>query len=360
MLSSMSCFRLIGAVSLCLIVLLAAGPATGGDKAKSKRHFKSGVSLLQNDKYNAAAAEFEISVELHATKSGIYNLANCYRALHQYDKALAAFHRLSEEYKDELDAEMRDDVERQLSEIRDIVAMIKIKTDQPGATVSIDGRDMGVIPPDEKVILSPGTHEIVVSLDGYETETRTVVLDSGARKKISFKLKPIEDSPGDAPVEPIVEPSGPTSVSHEEDEKDEIQLESTEEELTAGKEEEDGKSPLFVVGLVGTLVAGGLSGVFWGLGASRKGDYENRLSQYDEVVEDWNPFYPDENEPSVYKKIKSARDEASLYNKLAISATVITGAMAATMIVGLVVSPGSDEESAVEVAAAPGGLMLRF
>ena len=64
-------------------IFFAARPTMAQDKAEAEKHFKAGLTLQKADDFDAAAAAFEKSISLYATKGGLYNLANCYRALHR-------------------------------------------------------------------------------------------------------------------------------------------------------------------------------------------------------------------------------------------------------------------------------------
>ncbi len=61
----------------------------------------------------------------------------------------------------------------------------------PGSRVRVDGRPQGIGPVDLR-FLTPGPHEIEVSLEGYRTYTTTVFLEPFARQTVEATLEPLD------------------------------------------------------------------------------------------------------------------------------------------------------------------------
>jgi hypothetical protein len=370
---------------LSLGLLLAALAASAGepeDKAAAKKHFEVGLTLFKHEDFAAAAAEFELSVKLHPTKGGLFNLANAYRALHRYGEALELLERLNREFVGHLDEEMQGHVAQLTAEIRDVVASLTIEVDQPGATVKVDGATVGKSPLAAPLILGPGDHEIEVALAPYETEKRQVSIASGSEPVESFVLVrqsgeltvrtnvdgasvQIDGSEvGQTPlVEPLELPDGRHVVRISKDgyepaeqvlivrpgEKSSISLALAS--LHPAPEEEGKRHPLFVIGLTGTIVTGLATATFWGISVDYKNRYEDELARYDHQAETGEQDY---------SHLEWRRSRTLLFNRIAVGTTIATGVFAATMIVGIVISKKTEREQPVEVAAAPGGLHVRF
>ncbi|MBW2277998.1 MAG: hypothetical protein JRF63_10925, partial [Deltaproteobacteria bacterium] len=71
-----------------MLTITLNAAADDGAIAEAKTHFQTGVALLKAENYTGAAVEFEASVALYPTANVIFNLANCYQALHRYADAL--------------------------------------------------------------------------------------------------------------------------------------------------------------------------------------------------------------------------------------------------------------------------------
>jgi len=65
-------------------------------------------------------------------------------------------------------------------------ASLNVTSGPSGANVTVDGESKGTTP--VVITLPPGSYEVVVELDGYRTETRTVPLTAGTQKTENFAL----------------------------------------------------------------------------------------------------------------------------------------------------------------------------
>ncbi len=185
--------RGLAVIGCCLGLILIAAPAQSNDKAKAKEHFKIGLSLLDKDDLEGAAAEFEKSVKLFPTKNGLFNLANCYKALYRYAEAINQLENLKQKFKNKLDKNMRQALGELEKAIRETGGELIIHVNQPGAKVLLDNRPVAESPLIEPVIMDPGEHEVTVLLDGYEVEKRKVNVVLGAKKLETFELVKTKD-----------------------------------------------------------------------------------------------------------------------------------------------------------------------
>lgn len=65
---------------------------------------------------------------------------------------------------------------------------LKVTTSPDGATISVEGQAIGKAPVTYNVV--PGTHKVSASADGYRPQTRSVTLNAGEIKDLSFTLAP--------------------------------------------------------------------------------------------------------------------------------------------------------------------------
>jgi len=169
------------------LLLVHMQEARADDKAEARRHFDAGISLLKAENYEGAALSFEASLKLHPTMSGLFNLANCYKALERYDEALAALFRLRRDFKDRLSDEMRVESEAIEKEIRNLVGMLRVEVDRPGAAVLVGGREVGVSPLSRMVLLAPGDHEVTARMPGVEFGVERVRMLPGREVTVNLK-----------------------------------------------------------------------------------------------------------------------------------------------------------------------------
>jgi hypothetical protein len=87
-----------------------------------------------------------------------------------------------------------------------VAAFVTVKADVAGARVIIDGEDKGTAPL-EGVMVSAGSHEIVVKLDGFRSETQRITVRTGKEYTVDFNLRPQAVAQSDSPRAPVLTPS---------------------------------------------------------------------------------------------------------------------------------------------------------
>ncbi|MDD5306372.1 MAG: PEGA domain-containing protein [Deltaproteobacteria bacterium] len=397
-------------VALGMCLLACPQPARAGDKAGDKasaqKHFQTGLALMKAEDFAGASAEFETSVSLFPTKTGLFNLANCYKALHRYSKALDALEKLDEKFGEDLDDEMKGSVKRQENEIRALIADVEIAVKQTGAVIKVDGREVGASPLAEAVVVGPGEHAIEVSLDGYEAVSRKITLVSGAKAKESFDLEPsrvqltVTAKPdgavvtvdgkkqGETPLkEPLRLAPGKHTVRISRDgyadaerevtlePKENMALDLTLDEATqaaavvpaAGPEnkpaagpatpsppkaeQESGNKPsiLFWTGLGLTAATGIAAGTFWILA-------DTSYDSFTKSRED----YRDGKIDADNSKLKNAKEFTDLYGKIALGTGIAAGALALGTAIVLVLDMTGEESGNAQASVVPGGVVVRF
>lgn len=383
--------------AICVTLAIPALADEEADKEEALVHFENGLQLSddKNKDYEGALVEFQASVELYATKAGLFNLGVCYRKLARYGEALETFDRLEKEFGDELEGEMQAAVTEELDTIRRITAQLVISVDREGATIKLDGEEMGQSPLDSPLVLGPREYVVRVEAEGFKPEKRKITLVSGQQREEKFELTaenawvlidtgdvkgalvkidqlevgatplhaPLRLEPGEHVVEVVKE-------GYEEAAAQEIDLAPGEKvtlsfALTAlpappTKPIDEGPriSPLFWTGLGLTVAAGATAGVFWGLAGSAHDDFE----KYDDQIAATPETSPEA--ATLETKRAAAEDDVEKFKALGIGFTIGAGVFLVASGVVLALDLGGselDEEPAeVEVSAAPGGLAISF
>jgi len=210
------------AVCVAGAILVFAGTIRADDKDEAKRHFEAGMTLLQTDDFAGAAAAFETSVRLFPTKTSLFNLANCYKALQRYGDSLETIHRLEAEFGGTMGEELEVEASNLRRELENLVGHLLVEVDPFGATIRVDGREAGKAPLGKPLVLGPGDHEVEASLDGYAAEKRTVRVESRGDAAVSFELQKVQapspeddaDSAAPEPVEPLPPPAEEPAAGH--------------------------------------------------------------------------------------------------------------------------------------------------
>ena len=102
--------------SLCLVV--AVRPARADDRATrtAQKHFEKAQKLFNLGKFDAALDEYEAAYDAKPLGDFLYNIAQCYRNLEDYDRAIFSFKKY---LKEKPDADDRAQVEKFIAELQD-------------------------------------------------------------------------------------------------------------------------------------------------------------------------------------------------------------------------------------------------
>ncbi|WP_231511150.1 PEGA domain-containing protein [Chondromyces apiculatus] len=173
-------------------------PADGGPiiteeiRQEARSHFQRGLSLLREEAWAPALAEFLLSRKLFPTRAATNNAAITMRKLQRYDEALDMFETLLRDFQVP-DAE-RAAAQRELSELRALVGTIDVAGAEPGASIVVSGEDRGEYPPVKPLRVAAGTHLVRVVKEGYEPFEGRVTVAGGQVASVTAKLRKLSAS----------------------------------------------------------------------------------------------------------------------------------------------------------------------
>ncbi len=179
-------------VLTCMCVALFGALAPRGAIAdnladEAELQFKLGAEAYQKNDFTGALEHFLASNRLVPNRNVLFNIARTYEEL----KASPDAYRY---YVDALQGETRSDqvkrIDDALKRVAPQVAVLKVTTDPPGATVYLDRRDLGARGNTPANLgLASGKHKVLVELAGYEPAERDgVELAVGKEQSVSFTL----------------------------------------------------------------------------------------------------------------------------------------------------------------------------
>jgi hypothetical protein len=87
-----------------------------------------------------------------------------------------------------------------------VMGFVTVKADVSGARVIVDGEDKGTVPL-EGLMLPAGSHEIVVTRDGFRSETQNISVRAGKEYNVEANLRPGAIAQADQPRAPVLTPS---------------------------------------------------------------------------------------------------------------------------------------------------------
>lgn len=150
--------------------------------------FASAKLLFANQDFGGALAEFTQAYDLSKDPRLLFNMAICEKNLHRY----ARMQQLLRQYQHEggvgLTAENRTVVEDALRAIENLVGLLVVSVNEPGATVSLDGAVLATTPVAGPIPVDIGPHSLVVAKPGFETITQPIRVAGGSALTVNLSL----------------------------------------------------------------------------------------------------------------------------------------------------------------------------
>jgi hypothetical protein len=162
-----------------------AKPAKGdkGDdpkRAEARKNYAEAEAKFQAGDYDAAFNLYKAANDAVPAPQTLYKMAVCLDKADKTSEAIAAYGAfLASTPPASMDAKVAESQTRVNDLKKKAPVIVKIKSDPPGASVSVDGvAQMGTAPVDVKV--PPGKHTIRVTSPGYDAYEKELTLDPGA------------------------------------------------------------------------------------------------------------------------------------------------------------------------------------
>jgi outer membrane receptor protein involved in Fe transport len=172
---------------ILVIVCVPFGARADNLADEADLQFKLGAEAYQKNDFTGALEHFLASNRLVPNRNVLFNIARTYEEL----KAAPDAYRY---YVDARAGETRADQLRRIDEalhrVAPFVAVLKVSSEPPGATVYLDRKDLGARGNTPANLgLAAGRHKIIVELSGYEPAERdNVELVIGREQDVSFTL----------------------------------------------------------------------------------------------------------------------------------------------------------------------------
>jgi hypothetical protein len=175
------------------------------EQKEADRHFKAGVALFKESKFAEALAEFERANEIAPHPLVLYNIAACHRELSNYAEAVKFYRRFLSEGAGTVAAARLHTAQTELDGILARIASVTIVVPD-GTELSLDGKNLGAMPIDMPLILSPGEHHVLAKAAGHKDVERKLRVASGDEVSITLDM-PVIDEPVKPPAPPPIEPA---------------------------------------------------------------------------------------------------------------------------------------------------------
>jgi outer membrane receptor for ferrienterochelin and colicin len=151
--------------------------------------FQLGADRYKEGDFRGALEHFLASNRLVPNRNVSFNIARSYEQLKLYPEA---FRYYTQALEAETDPAARARVETALGHIKPNVAVLKVVTEPPGATIYINRRDLGPRGSSPKVLgLAAGRYKVIAELAGYHpAESLEVDTQLAGETELHLKLEP--------------------------------------------------------------------------------------------------------------------------------------------------------------------------
>jgi tetratricopeptide (TPR) repeat protein len=165
-------------VIVALVLSLAAFgsvPAVYAQDANARTAARTlaqeGAQLYEKDDFQGALSKFQQAYDKFPSPKLFWNISQALRGLSRNAEALETLERFLAEAKD-ANPEYQTQATAQVAQLNAKLGRVMIDCDQPGAIVSVDGKEMGTIPLAKPIILDPGEHQMSVAWQGRGNSVR--------------------------------------------------------------------------------------------------------------------------------------------------------------------------------------------
>jgi outer membrane receptor protein involved in Fe transport len=173
---------------LAVFVLSLSSAALGDDVADEADHlFTLGAEHYQQKDYKGALQYFLASNRLVRNRNVMFNIARTYENLHEPAEAYRYYLRAQD---GETDVATKQRIKEATARLAPFVALLKVETDPPGATIYVNRKDLGdrgTAP--QTLPLQPGTYQVIAELAGYDDVTSPKIqVRVGTETPVTLKL----------------------------------------------------------------------------------------------------------------------------------------------------------------------------
>jgi hypothetical protein len=180
--------------SLALLAILAAPQsARAGAKEEARKHYDRAVELIDDGQLAEAIVEFQRSYDLTKHFSVLYNIGQVYVSLAKPVEAIAAYEGYLVGGGKNIPAARRTEVEKEIARQKARVATLVFHILPDGATVRVDGNEIGKSPIALPLSVGIGEHLVSAMADGHQPTEVKVTVAGEDRRTIELTLTPIPE-----------------------------------------------------------------------------------------------------------------------------------------------------------------------
>lgn len=186
---------------LCVCGWPGVARAQSTQQAEARVHFDRGLKLVDEKRFEEAAAQFETAQLLQPHPFVLYNLGMAQAAARRPAAALKTFDEYLASAAGRQNEARAREVRARVAELESKVGFITIELEPAEGELRVDGHRHeapGVI------TLDPGRHALVATASGYTEREQELLVTQGERTSLSLRLSPAEAASSDSyPLLPL-------------------------------------------------------------------------------------------------------------------------------------------------------------
>ncbi|WP_434047259.1 MULTISPECIES: PEGA domain-containing protein [Sorangium] len=146
----------------------AQRPLSEALSGEAKAEYEAARILFNDGDHRNAIIKFERAYELSRDPRLLWNIALCQKNLKRYTRLLATIEQLLRDAGPQLTEQDRKDAAELIEATKAYVSRLDLQASEAGATVLVDGEEVGKTPLGEPVLLDIGTRRIRVTKKGFK------------------------------------------------------------------------------------------------------------------------------------------------------------------------------------------------
>ena len=171
---------------------VAPGAATKEQKESAQSHFLRGKELYGQNKFDAALAEFNASLDVVSSPNTRLYLARCLREMNKPVQAYAEFGRTATEARELAKSDSRyekaaEAAEQDQKALEPKIGLVSVNVQRANAstTLRVGGEDVRREAWDKPVAVNPGSAEVVAETPGRPAARTSVTVAAGAKESVT-------------------------------------------------------------------------------------------------------------------------------------------------------------------------------
>jgi hypothetical protein len=157
-------------------------------KGPARAAYDSARLLVTNGDFVSALAKFKEAYDTSNEPELLYDMAICEKNLKHYAHMQALLQRYLRDGGGRLTTAERAQVDGALDAIKELVANVRVTTNEAGAAVVLDGENVGTSPLDGTLQVDLGTHRVSVTKPDFKPAERTIEATGGQELDVTLDL----------------------------------------------------------------------------------------------------------------------------------------------------------------------------